>query len=206
MRDVFALAVIEHELLLRSQFAKSQAENLRSRIPRFAGVFISPAAFRVRPGELWESLRKTIIKWNAARPGEPGELAMHNGLPRPSSHQDLAGSERRRIKVFEGEADIDVLRREVRLYVETCAKVEGQKVYCDYDHTRLLVDALVQLQAKHVWKFSVAQVAIGGETPKTGSSLLTSGELRGEILNDLLDQVSTFSECERNIVKCVQRI
>lgn len=134
MRDVFALAEIEHELVMRSEFALTAAENLRSRIPRFAGVFISPAAFRVRPGELWDSLRKTILKWNSGQSEE--ELTMHNGLPRPASHQDLAGSERRRIKVFEGEADIDVLRREVRFYVETCAKVEGQKVYVDYDHTK----------------------------------------------------------------------
>lgn len=53
-----------------------------------------------------------------------------------------------------------------------------------------LVHLLTQLQAKYVWKLSVAQIAIGGETPRTGSSLLTSGELRGDLLNDLLDEVS----------------
>jgi hypothetical protein len=186
MRDVFALAEIEHELLIRSEFAKSQSENLRTRIPRFAGVFISPAAFRVRPNELWDSLRKTIIKWNAAGSGNlEEELA---SLPRPASHQDLAGWDHRRIKVFEGETDINVLPREIRFFVEPCAKKEGGKVFCDYDHTKELVHLLTQLQAKYVWKLSVAQIAIGGETPRTGSSLLTSGELRGDLLNDLLDE------------------
>lgn len=135
MRDVFALAEIEHELLIRSEFAKSQSENLRTRIPRFAGVFISPAAFRVRPNELWDSLRKTIIKWNAAGSGNlEEELA---SLPRPASHQDLAGWDHRRIKVFEGETDINVLPREIRFFVEPCAKKEGGKVFCDYDHTKV---------------------------------------------------------------------
>lgn len=185
MRDVFALAEIEHELLRRSEYAPEDAENLRSRIPRFAGVFISPAAFRVRPHELWDSLRQTIMKWDAAK---VETLGLDNGLPRPASDQDLAGADRRRIKVYEGETDVDVLRREVRFYVETCDKIEGEKVCCDYEHTKQLVQLLVHLQAKHVWKFSVAQVAIGGASPRTGSSLLTSGELRGNVLNELLDQ------------------
>lgn len=187
MRDVFALAEIEHELLERATFAPEDAENLLSRIPRFAGVFISPAAFRVRPGELWESLRKTIIKWNAVK--EEEAVAASNGLPRPVSRQDLRGELYRRIKLFEGETDIHVLRREVRIAIENCIKHDSEEqVICDYEGTKLLVDALVRLQAKHVWKFSVAQVAIGGDTPRTGSSLLTSGELRGQLLNDLLDQ------------------
>jgi len=186
MRDVFALAEIEYELLIRSEYAPDAAENLRSRIPRFAGVFISPAAFRTRPDALWSSMRNIIIKWDDIRAVEAA--AMKNALPRPISRQDLAGEQNRRIKVLkDSDIDVEVLRREVLIYLENSLK-EGNHVVTDYDTTKKLVEALVRLQVKHVWKFSVAQVAIGGATPRTASSLLTSGELRGDVLDDLLDQ------------------
>ena len=193
MRDVFSLAEIERDLLRRSEFAPDGAENLRSRIPRFAGVFISPAAFRTRSEELWSSLRNTILRWNEALPrGDEDGVALHKSspLPRPVSHQDLAGEQYRRIKLLEGATDVDVLRREVRIYVEKMTRhpENREQVLCDYETIKQLVQILVRLQAKHMWKFSVAQVAIGGATPRTGSSLLTSGELRGDTLNDLLDQ------------------
>jgi len=107
MRDVVALTEIEHELLKRSNYAPLDAEILRSRIPRFAGVFISPAAFRTRPEELWNSLRRTIVKWQDAQSGDTEAVTIHNGLPRPVSHQDLTGERYRRIKLLEG-SDIDV--------------------------------------------------------------------------------------------------
>lgn len=199
MRDVFALAEIEHELLQRSEYAPTDAENLRMRIPRFAGVFISPAAFRVRPGELWDSLRKTILLWNnplgeandgSVEAGSSEFGALHNGLPRPVSHQNLSGELYHSIKVFKGdETDIDVLRREVRMYLDKCTGGgEEREAFCDYETTKRLVEVLARLQAKYVWKLSVAQMAIGGDMPRTASSLLTSGELQGAMLNDMLDQ------------------
>jgi hypothetical protein len=47
------------------------------------------------------------------------------------------------------------------------------------------------LQQQHAWKITLAQHCIGGDNPKTGAVMLTTGQLHGEVLSSLVDGMLT---------------
>jgi hypothetical protein len=188
MGEVFALASIEHELLDRSETA---AEELRSRIPTFKGIYISPNHIRIRSQELWKVVERSVRRWSLEPVG--GDGSMHNSIHSSDSGSEIEISAlphlQRRFCICSGSSCyVDARKSSVRVFMREFEMGENGELYCDYENLKELVDSLRVLQQRHFWKFSIAQSRIGGPNPQNAAALHLAGKLRGPTLNKLVDQ------------------
>lgn len=202
--EVFSLVKIAQELLWRGSQAKEAAQAMRRRIPEFCFVYISPHHLRDRNKELWASRRTRHLDVPTDE-----EDAMHASTQH-FRHQSAMSADRRSVMLTPesrrrslmhltdqkckrrlsihlsgDEAFIDVNFQRVDLHIPSLQK-DGT-VQGGVDFLNHLGDELADQEETNHWKVTLAQKAIGGENSENGAVVMTSGKLKGSLLNKLID-------------------
>ena len=205
-QEVFALAVVGQELLAREKSdAISAAEKMRSRIPEFRMIYVSPGHLRHRSIELWNKLKQAVLS--------QGHANENPGCPKSKVRSDQTRS----IKLCRHCYKIGVTFQDniltmgfdaVNEHCFTCGqKSEG------YDAIAEIVRQLLRLQESHSWKFTLAQKTIGDPSVENGAVLHTKGQLTGALLQKLIDEFTDVVRClqaltrdeEKDVVEIVRR-
>ena len=216
--EVFALASINKELFRRSvQLSSPAARAMRSRIPEFTMVYMSPFHLRDRAKELWASLRGSF--WSNCR-NSMTPSAGRNGSPSrrkdtPDSGRYLRKLRRQSIELLSpntrwehqkmGSRKIRIRRvpdlQAVEMLVGlTCVVIsipedffvtsnglESPKIANGIQFLQQLKEELAACQTEQNWKVTLAQKTIGGRDPHNGADVLTSGQLKDDLLTQLVD-------------------
>ena len=214
-----ALATIEEELRKRGKgatrsssdldecYGKAAADFFRTRIPTFSFLYISPWHCRDRGAELWSTLRnlflmhkamkglgwwenlegKDNLKVTTAVGGKKTERSV-----RIFSGND-AGTPMPKVQVSNGFVDLHLPGAELisTQTAMTQAIVRFGQSSEGYTNLYNLSKQLRSLQEERLWKFTQGQTEIGGKSPRTASSLLTSCQLcadNGRLLRVLTDE------------------
>ena len=199
-----ALATIEEELRKRGG-SSDAAEFFRTRIPSFSFIYISPMHCRDRGAELWSTLRNLHLLHKAMKNlGWWEKLEGKDNLKVTAA----AGGKKteRSVRVFSGGEDgdntvprVQVSNGFVDLYLPGAELVTPPTAVTPaivrntdgYHNLYKLSKELRTLQEERLWKFTQGQSEIGGKSPRTASSLLTSRQLCGDdgkLLNTLLSE------------------
>ena len=207
-----ALATIEEELRKRGG-SSDAAEFFRTRIPSFSFIYISPWHCRDRGAELWSTLRnlnllhkamkglgwwenlegKDNLKVTAAAGGKKTERSVRVFYGGEGGDNTVP-----RVQVSNGFVDLHLPGAELITPPTemTPAIVRSTPGFANLYN---LSTELRTLQEERLWKFTQGQSEIGGEKPRTASSLLTSRQLCGDdgkLLNTLIEE---FIQVVRNL-------
>eukprot|EP00930_Biecheleria_cincta_P069410 TRINITY_DN57151_c0_g1_i1.p1 TRINITY_DN57151_c0_g1~~TRINITY_DN57151_c0_g1_i1.p1 ORF type:complete len:611 (+),score=79.89 TRINITY_DN57151_c0_g1_i1:127-1959(+) len=173
--EVLELANIARQLHERRQRAPEAAADMRSRIPEFKVIYISPQHLRDRSGELWAKLR---------------------GVVKGASPSSRSVSQRTILLTLDGtketEVQADKTSVEIMLKRGHLTK-DGDGILIDqedgYDTIDLLRKCICREQKNHYWKFTLGQKTIGGADSENGADLHTSGRLVGNQLDTIIEQL-----------------
>lgn len=201
-RELLSLVSIHEQLRLRGcALAKEAAGNLMARLPKFKFLYISQGHIWDRAAELWNivKLSRERLTSKCKSFDDVVKEAVLKKAEQESSHLDHEVPRRHKKSA---ELFLICRRREDGSLVRLVD--EGLEVYFDgVPHGSQFLGAngaaflkefgsqLAALQQQHAWKFTLAQHCVGGDTPKTGAVLLTSGQLHGERLSSLVDGMLT---------------
>lgn len=177
--EVLSLAWIEKELLERG----GSKHQLQSRIPTLVGVYISPYHVRDRAKELWEELqhnRKMVLRrlFTLSNHDDDEESQLIRIVEQMKDHS----RQKRAITVLQTNngVDLEVKEDEIVLHLpQTHTKQNG------YETLQRLAQILSTKQEYYHWKVTLAQKEIGGSYTENGATVLTSGQLRGTLLETL---------------------
>jgi len=181
--EIWALATVKAELRERSELlgAQEAAHGMHSRTPQFKFIYVSQNHLRARSGELWAKLR-TVLK----------AVAMMSQSLSPNSKKRT----QKPICVVHLKPEemsnrhVDLVEGHLEIYRDDGGEQDSLECKSCHDGTMYLnqwVKQMLQMQRMHSWKITLAQARIGGESPRTASSLLLSGELRGSAMQRLGD-------------------
>ena len=207
-----ALATIEEELRKRGG-SSDAAEFFRTRIPSFSFIYISPWHCRDRGAELWSTLRnlnllhkamkglgwwenlegKDNLKVTAAAGGKKTERSVRVFYGGEGGDNTVP-----RVQVSNGFVDLHLPGAEL-ITPPTEMTPAIVRTTPGFANLTNLSKELRTLQEERLWKFTQGQSEIGGETPRTASSLLTSRQLCGDdgkLLNTLIEE---FIQVVRNL-------
>ena len=186
---------------------KAAAEFFRTRIPTFSFLYISPWHCRDRGAELWSTLRNLFLMHKAMK-----GLGWWENLEGKDNLQvtTAVGGKKteRTVRVFSGDDAgmampmVQVSNGFVDLHLPGAKLITPQTAMTPaivrfgersegYTNLYNLSKQLRSLQEERLWKFTQGQSEIGGDSPRTASSLLTSGQLcanDGRLLHVLTDQ------------------
>jgi hypothetical protein len=201
-----ALVKITRELEIRN--SPEAAADMKSRLPEFRMIYISPRHLRERPRGLWSRLRmltKEFSKGNLL--SSPSLLSDYyafaskkNGVEGDGSPEGISSiynSNARSIRIFSSnkkEVKVCPLPHSVDMILgsgdDITTAINGSLHYGatgnGYDYLKIFVDALADTQEKWLWKFTLAQKTIGGASPRTAASYLGNGELSGDLIDTLI--------------------
>lgn len=191
------------------------AEFFRTRIPTFSFLYISPWHCRDRGAELWSTLRNLFLMHKAMK-----GLGWWENLEGKDDLQvtTVVGGKKteRTVRVFSGEdagtpmPEVEVSNGFVDLHLPGAELITPQTAMTPaivrfgqstegYTNLYNLSKQLRALQEERLWKFTQGQSEIGGDSPRTASSLLTSCQLcadNGRLLHVLTDE---FIQVIRNL-------
>jgi hypothetical protein len=217
--EVFALADIAMELDKRSTATtavdgmdsantqeciarQNAADYMRTRIPEFVGVFVSPYHVRDRAQELWNTIRDpsalhdmnltpSMLKTRATSGSDDDDDDDDDDDAAFEGDKDrsdrLAGASRN-ISIRRGDTvGLEVLFRSVVLYMPTKDDDEstmegGPEILRDF------ADQLAEEQIINNWKVTLMQKMIGGPNSTNGAKVLTGGHLKGDLLNMVVEE------------------
>jgi len=182
---------------------------MRSRIPEFVGVFVSPFHFRDRGQEMWSTVRdaSALLTDSCLKLLEGADYDDDNNsgctsssseereqeVQHSSQSQQMSASSRS-IRICQQEpgqpADMQVLLRTVMLYIPVCGE-DGSIVEGGYDFLHEFAQVLAEEQQVQSWKVTLMQKTIGGPDATNGAKILTSGRLRQSLLRKVMDEVTT---------------
>lgn len=194
--ELLGLAIVGQQLRLRgeaSAAAAAAAADMLPRLSKFRFIYIHSSHLRERGMELWNKFKHACKA-----------SGMH--LPTPK-----ARCRHRQIRVCASgfcmkqpaglrNGDQPAHQPGVRLldtHFDVCPSAEGGKegeIDANrppegFDTFERFVRELIALQRQYVWKFTLAQEAIGGPESRTASSWLQAGLLQGGLLDTLLEQM-----------------
>lgn len=207
MGELFALATIAEELKRRGSSLGEQdaALDMQRRLPEFKMIYISPSHIMDRGKELWGPLKDMIKGWSVrglpSMEDKPSSCRRERGngmtlTPINGMNLWLGMS----IRLFEGEEDLLSFELDTSSKKQSLAVILPQdssdrtdkrtvRIRGDaYDSLNNVVDELVPLMTDRLFKFTLAQKTIGGESPKTGNQWLYEGKLKGPVLENLISQ------------------
>lgn len=196
-REVLSLAEIGNELKRRDPIA---AKYLRERIPEFAFFYVSPFHVRDRSKELCATMRhdtcqKLMLRQDSStdRPDESDsseeDEQTENGfsMRKRSNH---VGQVKRNLQLHRGEPlGLETFFTKVMFHIPSCTD-EGL-IPDGHEFLSRFVDHLEAAQQDNYWKITVGQKAIGGPTSNNGAFVLTSGRLKGALLEKTIEEYTT---------------
>lgn len=202
MQEVFSLAVIARELLQRrrrdgvgggggeNEERAAAAERMKGRIPEFVMFYCSPFHVRDRGRELWSHTVRNFSDIKSSSGDESSDDDSFGGAADDLSELPERKKLIRRIRLVQG-ADAEHVVLDVSFKCVTL-EVPGftqENKIIEHGHAFLasLLEELLPEQQEQYWKFTVAQKRIGGPTAANGAAVLTSGKLRGDLLDRLID-------------------
>mmetsp|Transcript_18938 Transcript_18938/g.31355 ORF Transcript_18938/g.31355 Transcript_18938/m.31355 type:complete len:634 (+) Transcript_18938:84-1985(+) len=195
-REVFSLALISRELVVRGALHPEAASNMRSRIPEFKMVYISPHHLRNRGTELWIQLKANVIR-HYARARRSSEVL---NLMEQSEHL----KNMKQIRVYHCPDDSDTTVNQCHSNLDLSVNFDditekGVVIRPDRGFPILieLMRQLIDEQERNLWKFTIAQKTIGGPEARNGAFVHTQGLLTGEMLATVVDQ---FIQVIENLV------
>ena len=191
------------------------ADFFRTRIPTFSFLYISPWHCRDRGAELWSTLRNLFLMHKAMKGlGWWENLEGKDNLKVTTAvggkktersvrvfSGDYAGARMPKVQVSNGFVDLHLPGAELITpqMAMTPAVVRFGPSTEGYTNLYNLSKQLRTLQEERLWKFTQGQTEIGGDSPRTASSLLTSCQLcanDGRLLHVLTDE---FIQVIRNL-------
>jgi hypothetical protein len=194
-KEVFSLAHISRELALRGADHLEAACDMRSRIPEFKMVYISPYHLRDRGIELWIKLRTSVRK----------RYARHSSSDLRVMERSEHSQNRKEIRICHSQDASDTgielsHTRRLDLFVNYDETSENGVVVGSQQGFPILVELMRQLideQEHSLWKFTIAQKTIGHRDALNGALVHTRGLLRGALLATVIDQ---FIQVIKNLV------
>lgn len=198
MQELFALATIAHQLRLRgsNNGCSEAALDMQRRLPEFRMIYISPSHIFERRTNMWDHLRTLVDSFSTKR--LPSER--RNSIRIEDATLALINGEYMSIRLYECQSDnfaiqldTDSKHRSMAVILPrgSCESVDSKTVLLHNDSfgdLKATVDELVPIMEDRLLKFTLAQKTIGGESPRTGNQWLYSGQLRGEVLENLISQ------------------
>lgn len=191
------------------------AEFMRTRIPEFVGLFCSPYHFRDRGQEMWstirnpESIKNVISRANvniraaSSRRGgwapdddssseeeDDGGDEQKDGLDYSRRSQGLGM--KRDIHIRSGSrVSLEVSFRNVVLSIPSYEREAHVIRHGGHEFLHQLAEELAEEQQINAWKVTLMQKTIGGPNAQNGALVLTSGNLRGKLLDKALAEFTT---------------
>ena len=195
LQEVFSLSLISSELQQRgvtSETVQAAAERMKGRIPEFVMVYISPFHLRDRGKELWSQTVRRLSDGifnvddeesdsddESEREQQPCNMGIRDEYEERKKYI-------RQIRLMEGsEVDMEVFFKYVNMLIPDFDEKE-RTIEDGHAFLASLLEVLVEEQQYNKWKFTVAQKTIGGATAENGATVLTSGKLKGELLERLI--------------------
>lgn len=224
LSEVFSLATISRELRLRGALkegdkaATAAATDMRSRIPEFQHLYISPLHLRDRGSELWAKLKFSIRqrrrRRNKMNHGHASTDSIESFFSTTSSSaddDDMSGDEQietqqhhRQIRVCRATDDDNACGVEfnfnsldlfLNVQDDELSPQDGQPKHEIIVHHKgfevldEIVSQLMDEQKRHLWKFTIGQKTIGQYPGATNGALVhTRGLLEGSMLTNVIDQ------------------
>jgi hypothetical protein len=178
---------------------------MKSRLPEFRMIYISPHHLRERPRGLWSRLMKLTKEFSKGNLFSPSLLSDYFASQKNDVEGDrslegissIYSSDAKSIRIYSSnkkEVKVCPLPHSVDMILgsddDITTAINGSLHYGatgnGYDYLKIFVDALADTQEKWFWKFTLAQKTIGGASPRTASSFLGEGELSGDLLDTLI--------------------
>lgn len=209
-KECFALATIHSELKRRGERAQDcavAAAAMSERLPEFRFIYISRK-------HLWD---RALTHWHNAR-------NMLVAINRLSSTSGKAAARERTMELchIPNGPRVCLANGVLKIHCEELEALSSSVSRClwrcgrdheGYSRLRKIFQDLVHLQKEKMWKFTLAQKQIGGDSPKTASKWLLEGRLRGDTMKALIHEIVTImqyletltSEDEANGVEIVRK-
>eukprot|EP00980_Cylindrotheca_fusiformis_P014000 scaffold3653_cov124-Cylindrotheca_fusiformis.AAC.3 len=196
LNELFALATIAHELRLRGSenHCLEVVEDMQRRLPEFRMIYISPSHIMERRLKLWDKLKTLTESFSTNRLPSQRRSSIHVD----TAALDLINSENMSIRLYECLHDffsiqVDTESKHPSLAVifpkGSCESLNARTVVLhndSYEDLKATVEELIPIMEDRLLKFTLAQKTIGGESPRTGNQWLYSGQLSGDILENLI--------------------
>jgi len=211
----------EEEQLVQIQRRQQAAEFMQKRIPEFVGLFCSPYHFRDRGQEMWstirnpESMQKLRSVANLHHPDGSSSSSRRCGAgagfdddgssssededdairdqASEASHRSQGVGMKREISIRRGpKVRVEVTFRNVVLNIPNYEE-EGHVIrHGGHEFLHQLASELAEEQQINAWKVTLMQKTIGGPNARNGADILTSGMLRGSLLDIALEEFTTI--------------
>ncbi|KAL3942637.1 MAG: hypothetical protein SGBAC_003209 [Bacillariaceae sp.] len=211
MHELFALATIEHELKKRGEANQGTAAaataaaaiDMQRRLPEFRMVYISPSHIVEKRINRWDHLKSLVEKF-ASTTNTSMSMKLSQGR-RNSIRIDEAAlrclNNDMSIRLYESGAcdkfalqiDTESQRRSLAVILpqDSSESLDNKTVilrHDSYEDLDSIAHELIRVMTSRLLKFTLAQKTIGGEAPRTGNMWLYSGQLKGEVLENLISQ------------------
>jgi hypothetical protein len=191
------------------------AADMQGRIPEFRMIYISPRHFRERSKALWDRLRKTVMFWAPVEVASLNEMGQSStncstasiGTTRKWHSNNLingtgsvSSKHEQSINICAYTDDKFSIEMSKDSNCDSLALIftDGSYEFVNdltlqltgdgYAALKTIVDELIPLMQDRLFKFTLGQRTIGGESPRTGNSLLYAGLLQGELLDSFITQ------------------
>jgi len=198
MHELFALATIENELKRRASAnaSTSASREMQRRLPEFRMIYISPSHIIEKRIDRWDHLKVLMEQFSSSFQSS-SILSRGRRCPLRIDESALSAlNSDMSIRLYESscdsfaiQLDTESQRRSLAMILpkDSCESLDNRTVLLrnDLDH---MVDELLDVMTDRLLKFTLAQKTIGGESPRTGNQWLYSGQLRGDVLENLISQ------------------
>jgi hypothetical protein len=199
MNELFALATIENELKLRGSAngCSEEASDLQQRLPEFRMIYMSPSHIIERRNNMWDHLKSLVESFSTRRLPSDRSSGRRNSIRIEESALELLNNDMS-IRLYECknddfsiQLDTDSTHRSMAIILPkgSCETVDSKTVFLrndSYGDLKAIVEELLPIMEDRLLKFTLAQKTIGGKSPRTGNQWLYSGQLHGEVLENLI--------------------
>lgn len=196
-REVFSLALISRELSLRGAAHPKAANDMRWRIPEFKMLYISPHHLRDRGTELWIKLKTSVRREYQRHSSDDLHI-----LEDRENHNNMKKIRICRKEDGSGNGELRIAQSQLDIFIDFDGAVIDERGIVIPQNRGFpilleLMDQLIDLQDRKLWKFTIAQKTIGHPDALNGALVHTKGLLNGEMLVNVIDQ---FLVVIRNLV------
>jgi hypothetical protein len=200
MNELFALATIENELRLRGSTngCSKEASDMQRHLPEFRMIYISPSHIIERRINMWDHLKSLVESFSIRRLPSARSSGRRNSIRIEESALELLNNDMS-IRLYECmnddfaiQLDTDSTHRSMAIILPkgSCETVDSKTVFLrnndSYGDLKTTVEELLPIMRDRLLKFTLAQKTIGGDSPRTGNQWLYSGQLHGEVLENLI--------------------
>jgi hypothetical protein len=196
-KDILALAHICQQV--RQRGSNEVAAYMLHRIPEFVGVYLSKHHVRDRATEFWNTVRSTgldvlIQKQDPIDDNDDNNNNNTTDVLDPimkALRQHEHNQSSREFHVVQGEdLEFEVQPKQVILYIPEYDA--DRTIQHGFDFLANFGKVLSQAQTENFWKITLAQKSIGGPHSKNGAQCLYDGDLKGEMLDTVVQEFVTI--------------